>query len=74
MFLFDGVIFIFFQQHLIDFRVQVLPPSEVYPWVFIYLFIASRQSLYYRKANSSEESWEGDDESLSLLSYIGFIP
>ena len=35
---------------------------------------ASKQSLYCRKANSSQDSWEGDEESPSLLSYRGFYP
>ena len=35
---------------------------------------ASKQSLYYRKAKSSQNSWEGEEESPSLLSYRGFYP
>ena len=35
---------------------------------------ASKQSLYYRKANSSQDSQEGENESLSLLSHRGFYP
>ena len=35
---------------------------------------ASKQSLYYRKANSSQDSQEGEKESLSLLSHRGFYP
>ena len=33
---------------------------------------ASKQSLYCRKANSSQDSWEGEEESQLLLSYRGF--
>ena len=35
---------------------------------------ASKQSLYYRKANSFQDSCEGGEESPSLLSYISFYP
>ena len=34
--------------------------------------VESNQSLYYRKSNSSQDSWEGEEESPSLLSYRGF--
>ena len=37
--------------------------------------LASKQSLYYRKANSSQDSWEREEEPpLSLLSDRGFYP
>ena len=36
--------------------------------------VASKQSLYYRKANSSQDSQERGEEPLSLLSYRGFYP
>ena len=35
---------------------------------------ASKPSLYYRKANSSQNSWEGGEEPPSLLFYRGFYP
>ena len=33
---------------------------------------ASKQSLYYRKANNSQDCWEGGEEPPSLLSYRDF--
>ena len=33
-----------------------------------------KQSLYYRKANSSQDCWEQGEEPPSLLSYRGFYP
>ena len=42
--------------------------------MFLFLFFASKQSRYYRKANSSQDSWEGGEEPPSLLSYRGFYP
>ena len=44
-----------------------------FPFLF-FLFFSSKQSLYYRKANDSRDSWEGEEESPSLLSYRGFYP
>lgn len=41
---------------------------------FAYTQAISKQSLYYRKANSSQNSWEGEEEPPSLLSYKGFYP
>ena len=35
---------------------------------------ASKQNLYYKKTNSSQDSWEGGEEPPSLLSYRGFYP
>ena len=35
---------------------------------------ASKQSLYYKKANSSQDCWEGGEEPPFLLSYRGFYP
>ena len=35
---------------------------------------ASKQSLYYRKANSSQGCWEVGEEHPSLFSYRGFHP
>ena len=35
---------------------------------------ASKQGLYYRRANSSQDSWEGEEESPSLLSHKDFYP
>ena len=34
----------------------------------------SKQRLYYRKVNSSQDSWEAEEESPLLLSYRGFYP
>ena len=42
--------------------------------VLFCLFVFPKQSLYYRKANSSQESWEGGEEPPALLSYRGFYP
>lgn len=42
--------------------------------IFVNTRAASKQSLYCRKANSSQDSWEGVEESLSPLSYRGFYP
>ena len=36
---------------------------------------ASKQSLYYRKANGSQDSWEGGEEPPALYCPVGvFIP
>ena len=38
------------------------------------IFFSSKQSLYYKKANSSQDCWEGGEDPRSLLSYRGFYP
>ena len=43
------------------------------PWLFFFFF-SSKQSLYFRKTNSSQDSWEGEEASPSLFSYRGFYP
>ena len=66
-----------FIDYHIDAR-KMLPESGSCSWSqrmnLVNIQAASKQSLYYRKANSSQDSWEAEEKSPSLLSYRVFYP